>query len=178
MNSRAKKINGLMAFLILILQTIILIKIVANTFIIWDLLYIDSLNELLSLSESSIFSKEVLFKLALNFSDFDFSWDKLIQSVSLFDILPILIIILSLEINRISKKLKSLSTVLFSIIVIYLLKYIGVLIIVLLVLTQVLKILNALKFIAIWLIFMMIAFLLSIMYLIYAYNIFTTIKDY
>lgn len=178
MNKNSKSLHVLVALFIMILQTPILIKVVVNIFIVKDLLLVENLPQLLAMSELSMFNYELLFKLALVFSDFTINFQKFINALSLLDVLPILMIILLFEINRITKKEKSINVALFIILLIYILKYLGFFLVVMIILNQGLNVIIGLKYIAKWLSFIAISFLLSVIYLIWSYNKFIKNKDY
>ncbi|NLC54610.1 MAG: hypothetical protein GX769_01850 [Erysipelothrix sp.] len=176
--NRDKGLKLLVVFLIFFLQTPILIKIVVDFFVGYQLTIADNLVKVLALSNISILNYEYLFKITLAFSDFNFKLYTLFETLSLLDVLPFLSIVLLLEVNRISKKNHHLKRALWIILIIYLFKYVGVLIIGALIMFFGLKIMLGINYIGIWLLTISTSFLLSLGYLLYGYLSFLKYKDY
>ncbi len=106
-------------------SSIILIKATVSIILAFNLIKINSLTDLLPLSMQTYFKLEYLFRVGLAFSDLNFNLKTPIFLLSIFDILPLLSIILLLEINRITSKNRAVLWSLLSLLILYSLKYLG-----------------------------------------------------
>lgn len=178
MKSRSKGLNRLVIALLLLLGLPILIKAITDFFLGYTLINIKSLAQLLPYSEFRVFNNEFLFKIAIGFSDFNFNFSTFLNLISLFDLLPFLVIVLLLELNRVSKKSKRFKWSLIIILAIYIFKYLGLFLIIGIVISLGYQFVLGFNYLGYWLLFIGGAFILSVIYISYTYNKSFKIGDY
>ena len=137
MTASEKIIKYFKILLIFIITSIIFSKAVSGLFLAFGiphlipgLIRVKSLTQLLPLSKVEYFKLEYLFRVGLAFSDLTFNFKTLITLLSLFDVLPLLAVILLLEVNRITTRSKSIRQSLVIILILYVVKYLGLFLIV------------------------------------------------
>lgn len=111
--------------LFFIIFSVILSKAVTSILLATSLIRVNSLTQLLPLSKVEFYKFEYLYRVGLAFSDLAFNLRAPINLLSIFDVLPVLAVILLLEVNRITTRSKSVMLSLISLIILYLLKYLG-----------------------------------------------------
>ena len=156
----------------------ILFKSFANLLLAHYLINVTNLGQLLPISEFEIFNSEFLFRLALAFSDFNFKVDTFINLINIYDLLPLLFSVLFLELNRITTKNRHIKRSLIFVFIVYLIKYLGLFAIVGITITSGYQFVLSFNYLGFWLVFVGLAFILTIIYLLWAYWQYSRFIDY
>lgn len=175
---KIKQLNIFMGLPMLLLLIPLIIKTSVLFLISRELITIPSLTQLLPLSEIKVYNFEYLYKLVIAFTDMRFSFDRILQMTSLFDLLPFLMMMLIFEINRITKKNKNIYVAISMLLLNYVLKYLGLFAILIIIFKLGLNIVVGINYFGLWLMFTTVLFVITIINLIFSYYSYYKSHDY